>query len=58
MVRARVRLCMKADRSSNLPTKLGTATLKTTAVGDLRLELRNHFQGLKLDEDASPEDEW
>ncbi len=34
------------------------AKLKTVALEHLRLDLRNRFEGLQLDEDASPEDEW
>ncbi len=32
--------------------------LKIVALEHLRLDLRNRFEGLQLDEDASPEDEW
>ncbi len=56
MVRARLR--MKAARISNRPAKLDTAKLKTVALEHLRLDLRNRFEGLQLDDDASPEDEW
>ncbi len=58
MVRARLRLRMKAAHVSNRPVKLDTAKLKTEALEHLQLDLRNHFEGLQLDEDASPEDEW
>ncbi len=58
MVRARLRLRMKAARISNRPANLDTAKLKTVALEHLRLDLRNRFDGLQLDEDASPEDEW
>ncbi len=37
MVRARLRLRMKADRFSNHPAKLDTAEMKTMALGNLRL---------------------
>ncbi len=58
MVRARLRLCMKAARNFNRPTNLDTVKLKTVALEHLRLDLRNRFEGLQLDEDASPENEW
>ncbi len=58
MVQARLCLRMKAARISNRPAKLDTAKLKTVAVEHLRLDLRNRFEGLQLDEDASSEDEW
>ncbi len=32
--------------------------MKTAALEQLRLGLRNRFEGLQLDEDASPEDAW
>ncbi len=32
--------------------------LKTVALEHHRLDLRNRSEGLQLDEDASPEDEW
>ncbi len=57
MVRARLRLRMKTARSSNHPTNLDTAILKTVALEHVRLDLRNRFEGLQLNEDASPEDE-
>ncbi len=44
---------MKASRIPNRPAQFDTAKLKTVA-----LDLRNRFEGLQLDEDASPEDEW
>ncbi len=44
--------------TSNCPAKLDTAKLKCIALLILRLEPRNRFEGLELDEDASPEDEW
>ncbi len=53
MVRARLRL-----RFSNRPAKLDTAKLKRVALELLRRNLRDCFEGLELDEDASPEDEW
>ncbi len=34
------------------------AKLKTAALEHLRLDLRNRFEGLQLDEDASPEVKW
>ncbi len=58
MVRARLRLRMKAARIPNRPAKLDTSKLKTAALEHLRLDLRNRFEGLQLEEDASPEDEW
>ncbi len=58
MVRARLRLRMRAVRNFNRPTNLDTAKLKTVALEHLRLDLRNRFEGLQLDEDAYPEDEW
>ncbi len=39
------------------PGKFDTAKPKTAALEHLRLDLRNRFEGLQLDEDASPEDE-
>ncbi len=57
-IRARLRLRMKAARNSNRPTYLDTTKLKTVALENLRVDLRNHFEGLQLDEDASLEDEW
>ncbi len=54
MVRARLRLRMKAARIPKRPAKLDTSKLKTAALE----HLRNRFEGLQLDEDASPEDEW
>ncbi len=57
MVPARLRLRMKAACISNHPVKRDTATLKTVALEQLRLDLRNRFEVLQLDEDASPEDE-
>ncbi len=58
MVRARLRLRMKAARIPNRQAKLDTSKLKTAALEHLRLDLRNRFEGLQLDEDASPEDGW
>ncbi len=58
MVRARVRLRIKAALISNLPAKFVTAKLKTVALEHLRLDVRNHFEGFVLEEDVSPEDEW
>ncbi len=58
MVRARLRQRMTAARISNCPTRLDTAKLKTVALEHLRLDQRNRFEGLQLDEDASPEDKW
>ncbi len=43
MVRARVRLRMKAAHISNRPAKLETAKLKTMALEHLRLDPRNRF---------------
>ncbi len=39
-------------------SNLRTSKLKTAALEHLRLDLRNRFEGLHLDEDASPEGEW
>ncbi len=58
MVRAHLRLRMKAAHIPNRPAKLDTAKVKTAALEHLRLDLRNRFEGLQLDEDASLEDEW
>ncbi len=58
MVRDSVRQRLKAVRLSNCPAKLVTTKLKTTALENLRQELRNRFEGLELDDDTSPEDEW
>ncbi len=58
MVRARLRLRMKATRIPNRPAKFDMAKLKTAALEHLRMDLRNRFEGLQLDEDASPDDEW
>ncbi len=44
---------MKAARIPNRPAKVDTAKLKTAALKLLRLDLRNRFEGLQLDEDAS-----
>ncbi len=49
---------MKAARISNRPAKLDTENLKTLALKHRRLELRNCFEGLRIDEDASQEDDW
>ncbi len=49
---------MRAARISNRPTKLDTAKMKTVALENLRLDLRNRFEGLQLNEDTSTEDEW
>ncbi len=49
---------MKAARIPNRPAKFDTAKLKTAALEHLRWDLRNRFEGLQLDEDASLEDEW
>ncbi len=49
---------MKAARIPNRPVKFDTAKLKTAALEHLRLDLRNRFEGLQLDEDASPGDKW
>ncbi len=32
--------------------------VKTVALEHLRLDLRNRFEGLQFNEDASPEDDW
>ncbi len=53
MVPARLRL-----RVSNRLAKLDTAKMKIIALENLWMDIRNRFQGLQLDEDASPEDEW
>ncbi len=45
-------------RISNHPPKLGTANLKKTALDHLRLDLRNRLEGLELEGNTSPEDEW
>ncbi len=58
MVRAGLYLRMKAARICNRPAKLDTAKLKTVAPGNLRLDNQNRFEGLLINEDASPEDEW
>ncbi len=55
MARARLRLRMKAARISNRRAKLNTVKVKTVA---LRLDLRNRFEGLQLNKDASPKDKW
>ncbi len=57
MVRARLLLRMKAARIPKRPEKVDTSKLKTAALEHLRLDLRNRFEGLQLDRDASPEDE-
>ncbi len=57
MVRARLRLCMKAARISNHPAKSDTEKLKKSALKHLQLDLGNHYEDLQLDEDASSEDE-
>ncbi len=49
---------MKAACIPNRPATLDTSKLKTAALEHLRLDLRNRFEGLQLNEDASPEDEW
>ncbi len=46
-----------AARIFNRPSKLDTANMKRAVLEHLRLDLRNRFEGLQLDEDASPEDE-
>ncbi len=56
--RTRLRLHLKAARLSNRPDKLNSARLKTAVLGDLRLELRNHFEDLGVEGDASLEYEW
>ncbi len=53
-----VRVRMKAARPSNLSAKFDTAKLKSTALGNLRLELRNRFEGLVLNGGTFPENEW
>ncbi len=50
MVRADLRLRMKAARISNCPAKLDATKLE-----HLRLDLRNRFVSFQLDKDASPE---
>ncbi len=57
MVRPCLRLRTKAERISNRPAKFHTAKYKKVALEHLRLDQRNRFEGLQLDEDASPEDE-
>ncbi len=49
---------MKAARISSRQVKLDTANLKTVALEQIRLDLRNRFNGVQLDEDATLEDEW
>ncbi len=56
MVRAHLR--MKAARIPNRPVKLDTSKLKAATLEHLRLDTQNRFEGLQLDEDASPGDEW
>ncbi len=58
MVRARLRLRVKAARIPNRPAKFDTAKLKTATLEHLRLVLRNRFESLQLDEDIFPENEW
>ncbi len=53
-VRIRLRLRMKTARISYRPAMLDTAKLKTAVLEHLRLNLRNRFEALQLDEDASP----
>ncbi len=57
MVRACVQIRNKAVRLSNRAAKLDTTKSKTTALENLRLELRSRFESLELDEDASSENE-
>ncbi len=49
---ARIMQCV-----SNRPDKLEMVKLKRAALEHLRLDLRNRFEGLQLDEDAFPEGE-
>ncbi len=58
MVRARLRLRMKAARIPNRPAKFVTAKPKTVALEHLRLDLLNRFEGLQLDEDARKLCRW
>ncbi len=58
ILRSRLRLRMKATYISNRPAKLDTAQLKTVALQHLRLDQRNRFEGLQLDENTLPENEW
>ncbi len=58
MVRVRLRLRMNAARIFTCPAKPDTEKLKIVALEHLRLDLRNRFEYLQLDEDASPEDKW
>ncbi len=51
--RARLRL-----RGSNRPAKVDTAKLNRVALEHFRLNLRNRFECLQLDEDASAKDKW
>ncbi len=53
-----LRLRTKAARIYNRSAKLNRAKLKTVVLEHLGLDIRNSFDGLQLDEDASPEDEW
>ncbi len=48
MVRARLRLTMKAAHIPNRPAKLDTVKLKTASLEHLRLDLWNGFEGLQL----------
>ncbi len=58
IVRARLRPRMMAAYISNRPAKLDKAQLKTVALQHLRLDLRNRVEGLQLDENTLPENEW
>ncbi len=58
MVRAHLRLLIRAASIPNRPAKFDTAKLKTATLEHPRLDLRNRFESLQLDEDAFPENEW
>ncbi len=57
MVRANLRLRMKAARLANHPATLDMAKLKTAALRNLHLYLRSRVEGLRLDEDALKKDD-
>ncbi len=50
MVRALLRLSMKAARISNHQAQSDTEKLKTSALEPIRLDLQNRFEDLQLDE--------
>ncbi len=53
MVLARLRLRLEAALISNRTARLDTAKLKTVVLEHLRLDLRNRFEDLQLEEDTS-----